>query len=97
MIETSCGSTKRSKKHNQTQHVLWEGVRIAADLAFPIRNERETLASHKATEVGSAAIASAIAELLLGTDHKTHPLMYGVVSLVEQIIINKIVNSTIKL
>ncbi|KAH7215485.1 hypothetical protein DER44DRAFT_652604 [Fusarium oxysporum] len=97
-IEVSGHREKRgSEIRNESHHALLMGVRTGAEVASRIKNDRGPWAGEKSIKVVSAAIASATIDLLLGTDSKSHPLRYAVASMVEKIIIDRIINGKLKL
>jgi hypothetical protein len=98
MIEMSGDRDVQSpKRRSNSQHALQKGVRIGAEVAYRIRNDRGPWAGEKAIKVISAAVASATIDLLLDTDSKNHPLTHAAVVTVEGVIIDRIINGIMKL
>ncbi|KAH7267881.1 uncharacterized protein BKA55DRAFT_635146 [Fusarium redolens] len=98
MIEMSGDRGVQSpKRRSNSQHALQKGVRIGAEVAYRIRNDRGPWAGEKAIKVISAAVASATIDLLLDTDSKNHPLTHAAVVTVEGVIIDRIINGIMKL
>jgi hypothetical protein len=69
---------------------------MGAEVAFRIRNDRDSWLGEKTVKVASAALVSATIDLLLGTDSKSHPMTHAAVSLVEATIVDKIINGTMR-